>query len=146
MPAVSDEGIEIPKEDVRKRTVPVPRPPLPKLPMPRAVPKSEQIEPALFIKVEKYQSVVESLDRLKSHAQDMRRKLDTLESAQRQLQSAIDAVEQTLNSFNSAIASLDGLLYRRGVGRAELPRSELEGYAKDFYSQIEKIRNELRKI
>jgi predicted nucleic acid-binding Zn-ribbon protein len=139
MPILPKEGIEIPKGQLRR----IPSPPLP--PSPRIIPKPEKrAGPALFIKIEKYDSVVENLNKFKDYAKDLKTKLNLLENVHRQLQSTIDDIQKLLDSINLTITNLNSLLYRPVEQVSQT--SELESYAKDFYKQIEKIRSDLKTI
>ena len=109
-------------------------------------PEPKPAEASLFIKLEKYQSVVENLNKLRSYAQEMQTRLDSIDELRKQLQSAMENAEKVLNNFNSILAGLDSLLFRTGVERTEMPRSELEEYIKDLHSEVEKIRSDLKTI
>jgi len=160
--ANDDEGISIP--DVPK---PIPKPvserALPEAPKPEGAKPSARVEkparpehihrapeaPALFIKIDKYQEVVESLQKLKSFALSLRDALDALADIEKELTTGINISHKALDDFNAIISVLDSKLTRIGeMGTGEGPRSskEVDSYVRGIYNQMDKIKQELKSV
>ncbi|MBI4021661.1 MAG: hypothetical protein HY369_05445 [Candidatus Aenigmarchaeota archaeon] len=116
---------------------------LPPLPSPRSK------GPPLFIKLEKYQDVVNTLHKMKTFSLSLRDALDALADVERELRNGIGVTHKALDAFNASIASLDAKISRLPpevemdpAQRAEI--DELDDYVKGLHDQVEKIRNELK--
>lgn len=129
---------------------------LPKLPerppegpgKPSGAPRSG-LAPPLFVKVEKYEDVIKDIQELRSYALSLRDALDALADIEKELKVGMEIAHKALDRLNVIISSLDSKLLRTaGVnieGEVRSPK-EVEGYIKNVYSQIEKLKNELRSI
>lgn len=106
--------------------------------------------PPLFIKIEKYKELVQSLQRLKSYALSLRDALDALNDIEKELKTGILITQKALDDFNSMIALMDSKLIRlsdaaEGESDYETPE-HMDDYIKGVYDQISKIRDELKTI
>ena len=109
--------------------------------------------PPLFIKLDKYGDVVESIQKLKSTALSLRDALDALDDVEKELRNGLSITQKALDSFNTVLTMLDSKLLKvehvddhRLSGEAKSTRGEVNAYIKDVYDQIEKIKGELKAI
>ncbi len=109
--------------------------------------------PPLFIKLDKYGEMVESIQKLKSTALGLRDALDALDDVEKELRNGLAITQKALDSFNTVLTVLDSKLLRaehvnepRASPEEKAARSEVNAYIKDVYDQIEKIKNELKAI
>lgn len=123
-------------------------PGLPERPSPSQAPRS-RLAPPLFIKVEKYEDVIKNVQELRSYALSIRDALDALADIEKELRVGMEIAHKALDRLNAIISSLDSKLLRtEGInieGEARSPK-EVEGYIKNVYSQIERLKDELRAI
>ena len=71
--------------------------------------------PPLFIKIDKYRELVQSIKDLRSHALSLRDALDALTDIEKELRNGINITQSSLDRFNSIIASLDSRLLSVGA-------------------------------
>lgn len=112
--------------------------------------------PPLFIKIEKYREVIQSIQQLRSYALSLRDALDALSDIERELSTGLEITHKALDKFNNILSILDVKLSRahfkgrelgeieRGI-KAQTP-TEIEDYVKNLYDQMEKIRSELKGV
>lgn len=104
--------------------------------------------PPLFIKIDKYRDVVNSLYKLKSYSLGLRDALDALADIEKELQKGLSITHQALDNFNTTIASLDSKITR--ISPQEVNSSpvedEMEDYVKELHDQMERIRQELKSV
>ena len=129
---------------------------LPKLPerppeepgKPSRAPRSK-LAPPLFIKVDKYENVIKNIQELRSYALSLRDALDALADIEKELKVGMEIAHKALDRLNVIISSLDSELLRtEGInieGEVKSPK-EVEGYIKNVYNQIERLKDELRAI
>ncbi|UCC91747.1 MAG: hypothetical protein JSV39_00535 [Candidatus Aenigmatarchaeota archaeon] len=144
-----EEGLEPPvKLPEIKRTQAAP-------PMP-AVSRS----PPLFIKVDKYRNIVKNIRDLKTHLLNLRDALDVIEDMQKEFVNGVQIAHKTIDELNMIISSLDSFFMRpQGIephmeeeempepaGPGRMTTGEAENYVKDVYSQLEKLRAQLKAI
>ncbi|NIO23310.1 MAG: hypothetical protein GTN38_04780 [Candidatus Aenigmarchaeota archaeon] len=141
---------------------PVKLPPL-KMPQPERLPQGS---PPLFIKVDKYRDVLKNIRNLRSYILNLRDALDVLEDIQKELANGVHVAQKTVDELNMILSSLDSFFlkphavehedieemeereeeaYRPHHPEAPAPR-EMEGYVKDVYGELEKLRNQLKSI
>ena len=105
--------------------------------------------PPLFVKVDKYEDVIKNIQELRSYALSLRDALDALADIEKELRVGMDIAHKNLDRVNVIISSLDSKLLRtEGInieGELKAPK-EVEGYIKNVYSQIEKLKSELQAI
>jgi hypothetical protein len=161
---MAEDGISIP-------TLPKPIRPISELDLPEAprperrrfparAPEPERVTrpehaippqaPPLFIKVDKYREVVDNIQKLKSFALSLRDALDALADIEKELTTGITIAHKALDDFNTIISTLDSKLTRigdMGGGRSQesSPR-EIDGYVRNIYDQMNKIKTELRAV
>jgi hypothetical protein len=157
-----DEGISIPSVPKPIRAQASERD-LPEAPVPgragqvltseRHVPRHEHFHPPkpppLFIKIDKYQEVVDNLQRLKSFALSLRDALDALADIEKELTTGVSIAHKALDDFNSVIALLESKMTR--VGEIETARSgstpkEVDNYIRNVYEQMDRIKQELDNV
>jgi hypothetical protein len=109
--------------------------------------------PPLFIKLDKYGEVVDSIQKLKSTALGLRDALDALDDVEKELRNGLSITQKALDSFNTVLTTLDSRLLKvehmdepRPSGEAKAARREVNAYIRDVYDQIEKIKGELKSI
>lgn len=110
---------------------------------------SSKSAPPLFVKVDKYEDVIKNLQELRSYSLNLRDALDALADIEKELKVGMDIAHKALDKVNSILSSLDAKLLRTGSINIEdelkAPR-EVEGYIKNVYGQIEKLKSELKAI
>lgn len=135
-------------------------PPL-KIPPPERIPKGS---PPLFIKVDKYREVLRNIRNLRSYILNLRDALDVLEDIQKELTNGVHVAQRTLDELNIIISSLDSFFlkphivehhereeemeeegYRPHHPEARSPK-EVEGYVRNVYGELEKLRSQLKSI
>ena len=114
-------------------------------------PKAEKpgSAPPLFIKVDKYEDVIRNIQELRSYTLSLRDALDALADIEKELKVGMELAHKSLDRVNAIISMLDSKLLRtEGIsleGEIRAPK-EVEGYIKNVYSQIEKLKSELQAI
>lgn len=163
----NDEGISIPavpKPIPKPVSRPVSEGELPEAPSPekpvlaekraeKPMPRTERVHPRspppLFIKIDKYQDVVENLQKLKSIALGLRDALDALADIEKELTTGINITHKALDDFNTIISMLDSKLTRVGkigTGKKIGTVGEVDNYVRNIYSQMDKIKQELKNV
>jgi len=134
-------------------------PPL-KIPPPKRVPSGS---PPLFIKVDKYREVLRNIRNLRSYILNLRDALDVLEDMQKELANGVHVAQRTVDELNIILSSLDSFFLKPHVVEHEereeemeevyKPRhpeapapKEVEGYVRNVYGELEKLRNQLKSI
>ena len=130
---------------------------IPRSAAPRISPESSK-SPPLFIKVDKYRSIIKNIRDLKSHLLNLGDALDVLEDMQKELANGVQVANKTLDEVNSLISSLDSFflkpksmqsdmeeetLPQPGMGQIQ---SQSDSYTRDMQGQVEKLRAQLRAI
>ncbi len=151
------ETKEITAEETQKPRLELP--PL-KPPRPERLPPGS---PPLFIKIDKYREVLKNIRNLRSYILNLRDALDVLEDMQKELANGIHIAQRTLDELNIILSSLDSLFLKpRAIEHEEIeekeeeaykpqhpeaPRpKEVESYVRDVYSELEKLRNQLKSL
>jgi len=154
LPKVSNENASEPAPKPAHTEPEKPIKPIPAVEPPKsAEPIAEKFPvpptaPPLFVKVDKYQEIISSIQKLKSYSLGLRDALDALSDIEKELQNGMSVINRALDSFNSIIAMLDSKLLRiQGVERttAEIPK-EMDEYVRDVHDQMEKIRHDIKSI
>ena len=141
---------EKPKEE--KRFEPPPTlPEIKKSPSPPRPPAPQAQSPPLFIKVDRYRDIIKNIRDLKSHLLNLRDALDVLEDMQKEVANGIEIAHKTLDELNTLISHLDSFFLRpQGIEthmeREEGSAEEVGNYVRDVYTQLEKLRSQLRAI
>ncbi len=135
-----------PEREMERRTIPVPH---------------GGDSPPLFIKIEKYREVVRHLVEVKTYMLNLRDALDVIADVNKEIENGIDIARKTLDELNVTVTNLDSFIVRpesiedltesfegEGGERDEsyAKSRELEGYVKDVYGQLEKLKGQLRNI
>ena len=112
--------------------------------------------PPLFIKVEKYREVIQSIQQLRSYALSLRDARDALSDIEKELATGLEITHRALDKFNNVLSLLDVKLSKahfKGKEIEDIKREiktqgagEIEDYVKNLYNQMEKIRDELKTI
>lgn len=138
---------ELPEAPSPEKSVPVER--RAEKPMPRPGHIHPRSPPPLFIKIDKYQDVVENLQKLKSIALGLRDALDALADIEKELATGINITHKALDDFNTIISMLDSKLTRVGeigTGKKIGTVGEVDNYVRNIYSQMDKIKQELKNV
>jgi hypothetical protein len=138
---------ELPEAPSPEKPVPVER--RTEKPMPRPGYTHPRSPPPLFIKIDKYQEVVDSLQKLKSLALGLRDALDALADIEKELTTGINISHKALDDFNTIISMLDSKLTRVGeigTGKKTGITGEVDSYVRNIYSQMDKIKQELKNV
>jgi hypothetical protein len=120
--------------------------------------------PPLFIKVDKYREVLRNIRNLRSYILNLRDALDVLEDIQKELANGVHVAQKTVDELNVILSSLDAFFlkphvveheereeeieeedYRPHHPEAPAPR-EVEGYVRNVYGELERLRNQLKSI
>lgn len=104
--------------------------------------------PPLFIKVDKYNDVVENLGKLKSFSLSLRDALDALADIEKELTTGLSIAHKALDEFNTIISILDSKLLKMDhldIGKHTGPK-EMDSYVRNIYSQMDKIKQELHAV
>jgi hypothetical protein len=128
-----------------------------KLPEIKRVPKQPVTErsPPLFIKVDKYSDVIKNIKELRSNILNLRDALDVLADVQKEISTGIEIAHKNLDKLNIIISNLDSFFLRphrvedirdEVIHPTEGESAEVEDYAKDVYSQLEKLRSQLKSM
>ena len=146
-PAPSPEPVEAESKSkpVAARAASEPTPAAAPAESPVAMPATS---PPLFVKVDKYQNIINNIQKLKSYSLGLRDALDAMADIEKELQNGISILNRALDNFNSIIGLLDSKLLRiQGIEKTsvETPQ-EMDEYVKGVYDQMEKIRHDLRSI
>ncbi len=125
----------------------LPRPPEHLPPRSEPVPASSR-GPPLFIKIDKYREVVDSLHKLKTYALGLRDALEALNDVEKELQHGLSITHRALEKFSSTIAEIDAKMTRSSPGDAERsePASEMNEYVSDLHEQMQRIKKDLGSI
>lgn len=109
----------------------------------------------LFIKIDKYNDLVENVHKLKSFALSMRDVLDALAEMQNQIGKGLEVAHKTLDRFNQTISLTDARLMRSQVGDTDIRNSEkninadspedIEKYVRELHDQIRRIKTDLER-
>lgn len=117
--------------------------------------------PPLFIKIEKYREVVRHLVEVKTYMLNLRDALDVIADVNREIENGIDIARKTLDELNVTVTNLDSFIVRPESieditesfegeggerGQSYAKSRELEGYVKDVYGQLEKLKGQLKNI
>ena len=130
-----------------------PQDPAPRAPKPRqAVPHKLDIPlngsgPPLFIKIDKYRDVVDSLHKLKAHAVSLRDALDALGDIEKELSQGLSLTNQALDRFSTIITSIDSKITR--IPPSEVDRvdtDEMDDFVAGLHDQMGRIRKDLEDI
>ncbi|NOX71304.1 MAG: hypothetical protein GXO64_01215 [Candidatus Micrarchaeota archaeon] len=111
-------------------------------------PVEKHASPPLFIKIERYREIVKQIQDLRSTALTLRDALDALFEMEREIKAGLDIAQKTLDKFNTTLLALDGSLIRsQGIDVEPAEESkELEEYIRKIYSQVERIRTDMKTI
>ena len=150
--------------DVRNEFEPPRRIRLPPLKAPSSPERLPEGSPPLFIKVDKYREVLRNMRNLRSYILNLRDALDVLEDIQKELSNGVHVAQKTVDELNIILSSLDSFFlkphvmeqeereeeteeeeYRPRHPEAPAPR-EVEGYVRNVYGELEKLRNQLKSI
>ncbi len=149
VPEPEDEGIALPGEDLDMEEdleLAEEAPKISEKPPEAAKPGSA---PPLFIKVDKYEDVIRNIQELRSYTLSLRDALDALADIEKEMKVGMELAHKSLDRVNAIISMLDSKLLRtegiRLEGEIRAPK-EVEGYIKNVYSQIEKLKSELQAI
>lgn len=116
---------------------------------PPAGPSGSKDMPPLFVKVDKYEDVIKNVQELRSYTLSLRDALDALADIEKELKVGMEVAHKTLDRVNAIISMLDSKLLRtQGIdieGEVKTPK-EVEGYIKNVYGQIERLKSELKAI
>jgi len=116
---------------------------------PERAPAHHKSAPPLFVKVDKYDEVIKDVQELRSHSLSLRDALDALADIEKELKVGMEVAHKALDKVNSILSSLDASLLRPGnvtlEDKTKAPK-EVEGYIKNVYGQIEKLKSDLRAI
>lgn len=104
--------------------------------------------PPLFIKVDKYNDVVENLGRLKSFSLSLRDALDALADIEKELTTGITIAHKALDEFNTIISILDSKLTKMDRLRVDSHTGpkEVDSYVRNIYNQMDRIKQELQTV
>lgn len=127
-----------------------PRPPMPK-PLKPAIPAREPGKaeyPPLFIKVDKYREILQSIQQLRSYALGLRDALDAITDIEKELKVGMEIAHKALDRLNMIMSALDSKLLRvQGMESEEPePPKDMEKYIDNVYKQMERIKDELKTI
>lgn len=102
--------------------------------------------PPVFIKIDKYTEIVKNINKLKSYALSLRDTLDALADIEKELTTGISIAHKALDDFNAIIAVMDSKLLRaNAIKDMEVSSTaDVDNYVKGIYSQMEKIKSELK--
>ena len=102
----------------------------------------------MFIKIDKYRDVVDSLHKLKSYSLSLRDALDALADIQKELQHGISLTQRALDKFNTTISAIDAKITRATPREVDhVPaEGEMSNYVKDLHKQMERIKKDLGSI
>jgi len=138
-----------------RRMPPPPKPPAHEKHRPSPIPEEDTIQPEasgkgppLFIKIDKYRDVVDSLHKLKSYSLSLRDALDALADIQKELQHGISLTQRALDKFNTTISAIDAKITRATPREVDhVPaEGEMSNYVKDLHKQMERIKKDLGSI
>jgi ATP-dependent Lon protease len=114
-------------------------------------------KPPLFIKVEKYQEVIEHIEKLRSYALSLRDALDAISAVEKQLRQGLLVTTRVLDRFNLMVSTIDAKLTHKKIDdrikkavsekeiKVESPK-EIEDYVKGLYEQMERIKKDLQNV
>lgn len=147
--AVSERGMPEAPAPGRGAAEPGPRP----APAPEKHMATEHFHhkspPPLFIKIDKYQDVVENMQKLKSLALSLRDALDALADIEKELTTGISIAHKALDDFNTIISMMNSKFTRVGeigTGQSTGTTGEVNAYVKDIYSQMDRIKQDLKNV
>lgn len=105
--------------------------------------------PPLFIKVDKYKEIVRNVQQLRSYVVGLRDALDALAEMEKELRVGIDMSHKALDRLNIVITFLDTKFLRmQGLENLEPEQhsEEIEEYVRGVHEQMEKLRQNLKKM
>jgi len=105
--------------------------------------------PPLFIKLEKYQDVINTLHKMKSFSLSLRDALDALADVEKEFQHGISLAHRALDRFNTNIAELDTKISRLPPKESFLPDEraelgEMDDFVRNLHEQVENMRKNLK--
>lgn len=113
--------------------------------------------PPIFIKVDKYRNIIKNIRELKSYLLNLRDAIDILDDMQKEVANGITVAHRALDELNMIVSSLDSFFLRpHGVEHhmeeeeimepGRMSSGEVETHMKDVYSQLERLRAQLKAI
>jgi chromosome segregation ATPase len=149
-----------PKKEIEEIKEVIEKPKLPKFPeieeKPPEIKAPEPEKPAfapLFVKLDRYKKILDSIAELKSILEAVRNAFDALNELERLRSETVKSIQSTIEKVNKKMVSLDSEFirpsgYEKGVSEEipiEAPES-LKGTISDLRSQIERLKSELQDI
>jgi hypothetical protein len=120
--------------------------PLPKSPGLTTPSLSTSPSPPLFVKVEKYNDIVQNLQKLQSQTAGLKKTLDTLTEVEHRLHRSLEASYRTLDGLTTVISLIMGKLSQKSpIHSPEMKKSDnmIDGYFKGVSRELDKIKSEL---
>ena len=150
----------LPEEAYARPLPPRELPPIPRRVPPEHIPEVEVPEipagaksPPVFVKLERYKEILQSVQKLKSYAMGLRDALEALEDIEAELKKALALTSRALDQFNSNITVLNRRISRvhgteervealPSVAEAT-PPADIETSVQNLYEQMGKIKKAL---
>lgn len=105
--------------------------------------------PPLFVKVDKYNDIIQNLQKLKLQTTGLRKTLDSLTEVERKLHRGLEASYRTLDALTTIVSLIMDKLSQKQVPQySDIQKrikteSVIEGYFKNVNKELEKIKTEL---
>lgn len=139
----------------KKYQPPAKLPEIKKRPQPPKKSTKPSKSPPLFIKVDKYRSIIKNIRDLKSQLLNLRDALDVLDDIQKELSNGVQVAHGTIDELNTLISNLDSFFLKpQGVephmdeedipGSVRLKQGDVDNYMRDVHGQLERLRAQLR--
>ncbi|MFH8132508.1 MAG: hypothetical protein QW321_02790 [Candidatus Aenigmatarchaeota archaeon] len=103
----------------------------------------------LFIKLERYEEVLNTLEELKNILKIFKSFISTLDESEKIRNGCIDLMKQNLNKFEEKLSSLDSILLRPAtheVSEEVADKQEVKDTLLNLKSQIDKLKHELESL
>ena len=108
--------------------------------------------PPVFVKIDRYRELLEDVQKMRSYSLGLRDALDAMAELEKEFKTAMSITNKVLDKLNILISSLDMKLLKKPGETPEesmssiKPPPEIEGYVKNIYEQIERLKGELQSL
>jgi hypothetical protein len=112
----------------------------------------KMLSPPVFVKIDRYRELLEDVQKMRSYSLGLRDALDAMAELEKEFKTAMSITNKVLDKLNILISSLDMKLLKKPGETPEesmssiKPPPEIEGYVKNIYEQIERLKGELQSL
>ena len=112
-----------------------------------SMPPPGKESPPLFVKVDKYNDILQSISDLKSYSAEIRQSIDMLSEVEQKLAKSLAASYRSLDALNTIISILMARLVSQNRPEAKgMAQADIGHYFKDIHKEVERIKSELQTV